>query len=173
MPGKRSDSLENKLRMKIRKSRSAVFVRADFLVLEAEYDYDQIGRALRKLLKAGEILKAGYGLYVKAKVSPFSGKAVPALGIREMTRQAFRKLGVKVEPTEAESLYNQGQSTQVPTGRVIRVNGRIHRKIQYNDVTIAYEFALSNARKISQKRLNTSVKNVKQQDKGYKRHKEP
>jgi len=141
MPGKRSNSLETKLRTQIRRSRSGVFVRADFSTLEAEYDYDQVGRALRKLIKAGELLKAGYGLYLKAKVSPFSGKAVPAVGMRQMINQAFRKLGVKVEPTEAERLYNQGQSTQVPTGRVIRVNGRVHRKIQYNDVTIAYEFA--------------------------------
>lgn len=141
MPGKRKNSLEIIMRNRIRRSRLSVFVRSDFEDLEEQYDYDQVGRALRKMVQEGILIKAGYGLYVKATRSRFSGRVVPAVDIQEMIRQVSRKLRIKVQPTELEQLYNSGLSTQIPNGRVIRVTGRVSRKINYNGIPITYEYA--------------------------------
>ncbi|MBF4338919.1 S-adenosylhomocysteine hydrolase, partial [Vibrio anguillarum] len=45
---------------KIKRSRRYVFERKDF---DGFASYDQIGRALRQLVKQGELIKLGYGLY--------------------------------------------------------------------------------------------------------------
>lgn len=141
MPGKRRNSLEIRIRERIQRSPDSVFVRTDFADLEAETGYDQVGRALRSLLRKGELLKAGYGVYVQAKQSRFSGKLVPAVNIEEMTRQTMRKLGVETELTLMEQRYNANESTQIPTGRVVRVKGRVSRQLEYNGVPIRYEYA--------------------------------
>jgi len=49
------------------------------------------------------------------------------------------RLGIKVVPSEMEEEYNSGRSTQVPTGRVIGVEGRISRKIGYQGVYVSFE----------------------------------
>ena len=54
-------------------------------------------------------------------------------------RQALQKIGVKTLATAAERAYNAGISTQVPTGRVVGVAGRVSRKIGYNGVNLSYE----------------------------------
>jgi hypothetical protein len=141
MPGKRRNSLENRIQERIQRSPDSVFVRTDFADLEKETGYDQVGRALRCLLRKGVLLKAGYGVYVQAQQSRFSGKLVPMVDIEEMTRQAMRKLGVQTEPTLMEQRYNTNTSTQLPTGRVIRVKGRVSRQLEYNGVPIRYEYA--------------------------------
>ncbi|MDH8458279.1 S-adenosylhomocysteine hydrolase, partial [Klebsiella pneumoniae] len=40
--------------------------------------YDQIGRVLRDLLKEGQLLKVGYGVYTKARRNSITGKVMPA-----------------------------------------------------------------------------------------------
>ena len=55
--------------------KSNVSLRGDFIDLGG---YDQVGRALRQLAQKGKILKIGYGLYAKARVSPLTGEALPA-----------------------------------------------------------------------------------------------
>jgi hypothetical protein len=141
MPGKRRNSLEARIRTRIEKGSDAVFVRADFIDLEAESGYDQIGRALRKLVKEGILLRGGYGVYVRARLSRFSGRPVPDVGMYEMAEQAMRKLGAEVEPTLMEQRYNRDETTQVPNGRVIRVKRKLSRKLQYGDAPLSYERA--------------------------------
>lgn len=64
---------------KIKRSRRYVFERKDF---DGFASYDQIGRALRQLVKQGELIKLGYGLYTKARMStirklrPYSNDSV-------------------------------------------------------------------------------------------------
>ena len=54
----RYGSLEYRITARIARKRCAVFVREDFQDLS---DYDQVGRALRKIAKEGRLVRLGYG----------------------------------------------------------------------------------------------------------------
>jgi hypothetical protein len=133
----RTGCLEERIQSYIDRKRRLVFLRVDFE--EICPDYDQVGRALRKLVKKGKLLKVGYGLYAKAKKSSISGKIIPRSTLQEVGGECLKRLNIKTAPSKAERDYNQGISTQVPTGRVIGVNGRITRKIGYNGVILKFE----------------------------------
>ncbi len=132
------ESLEARLEKRIARKRGDVFLREDFRDLG---DYDQVGRALRKLVRKGQLMKAGYGLYTRARLSVLDGTPTPTKGLRELATEILGRLGIETAPTKLEQAYNAGKTTQVPTGRVIGVRGRIRRKISYNGYPLSYERA--------------------------------
>lgn len=132
------DRLESKVKYRIRKSKDSVFIPSDFFDLS---DRDQIGRVLRNFVKNQELIKIGYGLYAKARKSSLTGSAIPEKALPELAVESLKKLKVKVVPSSFEKLYNEGASTQVPTGRVIAVKGRVSRKIGYNGKYVTLEKA--------------------------------
>jgi len=132
------ESLEQRLEKRIARKRGDVFLRADF---DDMGGYDQVGRALRKLIRKGQLLKAGYGIYTRARPSSIDGQPTPTKGLRELAAEALGRLGVETAPTRMERDYNEGKTTQVPTGRVIGVRGRVRRTITYNGVPLSYERA--------------------------------
>src|ERR1700733_3916294 len=103
-------SLEERLEKRIARKRGDVFLREDFRDLGG---YDQVGRALRSLVRKGDLLKLGYGIYTRAARSPFTDKPVLPKGLRTM-KEALTRLGVEIVPTRMERDYNAGKSTQVP-----------------------------------------------------------
>ena len=113
-----------------------MFVRQDFADIGG---YDQVGRTLRLLVQKGLLIKIGYGVYARTKLSTLSGELIPEKSLPELAREALKKLGIKIMPTEFQRLYMNGISTQVPTGRVIGVQGRITRKIGYKEKYVSYE----------------------------------
>jgi hypothetical protein len=129
-------TLEGKIRYRIARRKDTVFTPQDFLDLS---DRDQVGRVLRKLCSEEMLIKVGYGLYAKSRQSSLTGKTIPDKGLPELAKEALNKLGVKVLPSSAEREYNSGKTTQVPTGRVIGVKGRVSRKIGYNGKYITLE----------------------------------
>jgi hypothetical protein len=129
-------SLGQRLARRIARMKGDVFVRQDFLDLA---DYDQVGRALRTLTATGRLVKIGYGLYSRAAVSPFTGKAAPVKGIRILAVEALRRLGIQTGQTTLELSYNEGGTTQVPSGRVVAVSKRIRRKIGYDGNYVSFE----------------------------------
>jgi hypothetical protein len=131
-----SKTIEGKIAARIARKQSSVLLRSDFDDLGG---YDQIGRALLDLTRKGKLIKIGYGLYAKAKVSKLTGKIVPVESLPILARKALGRLGVTPKPSQAESDYEQGRSTQVPTGRLIGVDKRVSRKISYNDIAVQYE----------------------------------
>ena len=131
------DTLEARLQKRIARMQSDVFLRADFEDLGG---YDQVGRVLRDLVRKGLLLKLGYGIYARAVKSPLSGKAMPPKGLATLT-EAIERLGVKTVPTRLEQDYNAGRTTQVPTGRVVGIQGRLRRKLGYNGITLSFERA--------------------------------
>lgn len=131
-------TLEERVRLRIARSKSDVFLRGDFDDIAG---YDQIGRVLRGLVRKADLVKVGYGLYVKSEISPLSGRVIPRVGLPEIADQALRKLKVRCGVSAAERAYNEGLSTQVPTGRVIAVTGRISRKIGYDGKYVTFERA--------------------------------
>jgi hypothetical protein len=134
----KSKTIETRILARISRMKSSVILREDFIDLGG---YDQIGRALRQLAQKGRILKIGYGLYAKAKVSSLTGEILPTQNLPTLAKEALKRLGVKVNPTKAELDYQAGRSTQIPTGRLIGVKNRISRKIGYKGATIYYERA--------------------------------
>ena len=128
--------LRNEIKSRISASSEFVFMPGDFFDLS---DRDQVGRALRQLTKEQFLVKIGYGVYVKTRVSKYTGKILPLGNLRQIAEVVLKRKGVEVGPTRAEIAYNTKQSTQIPTGFVIGVNKRICRKLSYGDASIRYE----------------------------------
>ncbi len=124
----RPDNLEDRLLKRIARKRGDVFLRADF---EDMGGYDQVGRALRGLVRRGKLLRIGQGLYTRARASTVDGKPTPVKAMKLLATEALRRLGIEAGPSTAEQDYNAGRTTQVPNGRVIAVRGRVRRKIGY------------------------------------------
>lgn len=131
-------TLKSKVKYRVSRSKEIVFTPQDFIDLS---DRDQVGRALRELIRDGVIIRFGYGLYAKADKSPYSGKVVPKKALPSLAEDALRKLGIAVVQSTAQRDYNSGKTTQVPTGRVIGVKGRIRRQMGFNGQTVKFEHA--------------------------------
>jgi len=129
-------TLESRIAYRIKRNRHTVFMRQDFSDLGG---YDQVGRVLRQLVGKGLLLGIGYGLYARAQKSRISGKIIPEKSLQDLTKEFLQKKRIKNVPTTAENAYNSGISTQVPTGRVVGVKGRVSRKIGYDGRFISFE----------------------------------
>src|SRR5690349_12831146 len=105
-------TLAYKVSSRVSRKNCAVFVREDFKDLGG---YDQIGRVLKELVRAGKIIKIGYGLYAKAKKSSLTGKIVPVAPLPTLAKEALERLGVETAPSSLEREYSAGRTTQVPT----------------------------------------------------------
>jgi hypothetical protein len=136
MQMRKEPTLESKIRKRIKHGKYAVYVYADFSDLS---DRDQTGRVLREMVKKNELIRFGQGIYVRTEKSEITGEIVPEEDIRTLAEQALKKLKVKVLPSTAETKYNNRESTQVPTGRVIGVDRRISRKMGYGGYSVRCE----------------------------------
>src|SRR5579859_7650678 len=121
MPRRRT--LRERIGERIARRRDDVFLTREFRDLGGE---DQVLRALRDLVRDGQLVRLGYGVYGRAEISRLSGEPMLAArgGFIDAARQALDKLGVQWEPTEFQRAYNDGRSTQVPVNPAVRVKGR-------------------------------------------------
>jgi hypothetical protein len=131
------ETLESRLLNRIDRKRGDVFLRADFEDLGG---YDQVGRALRQFVREGRLVRVGQGLYARARPSITSGEPVPAQGLATLT-EALGRVGIETVPTRLERAYNAGETTQVPTGRVVGVKRRVRRKVGYGGMNLSFERA--------------------------------
>jgi len=130
-------TVEERLDQSLKRSKANVFLRKDFDKLGG---YDQVGRALREATKKGKLVKAGYGVYVKARESSISGKPVPVISLLEVGLQALEKLGVKADVGSSARAYRDGTTTQVPMAAVVSVGkARVSRRLGFGNKTIRYE----------------------------------
>ena len=129
-------SIKSKIQIRVKRSKRSVFLRSDFKDIAG---YDQVGRILREMVALDELIKIGYGLYARAQTSPLSGRIIPAKTLSTLAKEALGRLGIAVSPSSFEQAYNSGLSTQVPTGRVIAIKGRVSRKIGYDGKYISFE----------------------------------
>ena len=136
------ETLEARIAKRIDRKRGDVFLRADFADLGG---YDQVGRVLRRLVRAGKLLKVGFGLYTRTVPAPIGARPIPPKGLTTL-REALERLGIRTYPSRALEDYNAGRTTQVPTGRVVAVRRRVRRKIGYNGVSLSFERARPAAR---------------------------
>lgn len=129
-------SLQDKIELRISLKNSGVFLREDFTDLGG---YDQVGRCLKNLVSEGLLIKIGYGLYARAQVSPLNGEIIPEKNLLQLAKEALARLDVETASSKLETDYNAGKTTQVPTGRLIAVKGRISRKIGFGKTYVTYE----------------------------------
>lgn len=130
------NTLESRISYRIKRSKAHVFLRKDFDDIGG---YDQVGRILRNLVKKKVLINIGYGAYARTRKSSVTGKYIPEKPITDLAKELLMKLKIKTFLTQSDLKYKEGASTQVPTGRVIGVKGRVARKIEYNGVSVAYE----------------------------------
>lgn len=130
-------SIKNMINRSIKVSKTKTFIRADF---ESFGNYEQVGRALRELVIGKELVKVGYGVYVKAKISSISGKPIPTITMVDAGLQLMKKMGVKADVGKFARDYRDGKSTQIPMTEVIAINNsKIKRKIGWNGRELRYE----------------------------------
>ena len=132
-----TETLESRIRDKVRKSRRTVFLRDDFAALGG---YDQIGRALRQLEAQGRLVRVGQGLYAKARRNRITGRPMLAApgGFEQVAKEALNRLGVKWEPASAEQAYQSG-GTQIPARVVVKVKQPFHRRIAFGQYQLGIE----------------------------------
>lgn len=134
----RQRTLQEKIEARIVRKKDDVFLSREFMDLSGE---DQVLRVLRKLVKEGNLVRLGYGVYGRAIQSRLSGEPIlyNQNGFIGAVRQALDKLGVAWEPTEAERAYNEGRSSQVPVNPVLKVTGRFSRQLSYGGRELVLE----------------------------------
>jgi Family of unknown function (DUF6088) len=131
-------TLLRKIENRISRKAGDVFLTREFTELAGE---DQVLRALRELVKAGRLVRLGYGVYGRAIKSRLSGEPMlyTANGFIGAARQALTKLGVEWAPTDSERAYNEGASTQIPVNPVVRIKGRFSRQLRYRDMELVLD----------------------------------
>ena len=129
----KQDKLPYKVRLRINKSKANVFIPDDFADLS---DYDQVLRALRRMVAEGRLVKIGQGIY--AKTAENTTKPIKFIG--DLAREAMQKLGIKTANSSYVNAYNANVSTQVPSGRVFAVNRRVRRNIGFGGYSVKFEF---------------------------------
>lgn len=114
-------TIKARIQSRLKRSKRYVFTRDDFKDLAG---YDQIGRALRELMKEGQLLKVGYGVYTKARQNAITGKLMPAApgGSAAVMIEALERLKVDYRLAGATSAYNSGKSTQIPASLEIKTS---------------------------------------------------
>jgi hypothetical protein len=135
---RRRGTLRERVAARIAERRDDVVLPREFRDLGGE---DQVLRALRTLVRDGQLVRLGYGVYGRAEVSRLSGRPMLAArgGFIDAARQALDKLGVRWEPTEFQRAYNEGRSTQVPVNPAVKVKGRFARRLKYEDAELRLE----------------------------------
>jgi hypothetical protein len=137
-PRTKAGNVEKQIARRIARKRGDVFLRTDFSDIGG---YDQVGRALRDLVRKGTLIKIGLGLYARARPSFRGGKPTPMNGLRTL-KEGLRRLGIETGPSRADLAYNSGRSEQVPTGRVVALRGkRTRRQIGYDGFFLVFERA--------------------------------
>ena len=142
----KAGKLPYKIALRIKKSKSNVFIPSDFSDLSG---YDQVLRVLRNMVRSEKLIKIGQGIYAKTKIYS-DGEILPSAFIGDLACEALQKYGVKTDNSSWLNAYNADNSTQVPTGRVIAVNKRVRRKISYNGYSVSYEMMTKQYKKFSE-----------------------
>lgn len=122
----------------VRTSESPVFTRhQDFSPFGSP---TAVTRGVLALIREGQLVRIGHGVYVRAKSSVLSGKPIPERPLDELAALLLTKLGHDFGPSKATRDYNAGLTTQIPAGPVINTGvRRVTRRLQFGDQTVRFE----------------------------------
>lgn len=123
-------SIKSKIQTRVKRSKRTVFLRADFKDIAG---YDQVGRALREMVSSKELIKIGYGLYVRARLNRITGDPMPDNqgGADSVLIEAMERLGKDYKIDELSLMNMEGKSTQIPAKVSIKpTSSRFTRKIE-------------------------------------------
>lgn len=122
-------TINRKVQTRVKRSKGSVFLRSDFKDIA---DYDQVGRALRDLVREGLLIKIGYGLNARARINRITGNVMadnPA-GPDGVVIEAMEKLGVEYQLDDLSRMNLSGDSTQIPAKvKITPKSTRFTRKI--------------------------------------------
>ncbi|MBS0357812.1 MAG: hypothetical protein JSS53_00870 [Proteobacteria bacterium] len=99
----------------------------------------QVSRSLKDLVKMGELIKIGYGIYTKAYVSEYINKPIIKGGFDQACKEALTRRSIKWEPGSAEQAYNSGRSTQVPVRIIVYLKSRFRGRLSYGNRKLIVE----------------------------------
>lgn len=117
--------------------KKTVFLRSDF---ESFGSPTRVTRALQELITEGRIVRAGRGIYVKARRSSATGNAVPVEPLETIAYKALSALGVDAQPGSAHRTYVGGATHDVPMEISIDVgSSRISRRIELGGREVSFE----------------------------------
>ncbi|BAK84679.1 hypothetical protein GLX_22670 [Komagataeibacter medellinensis NBRC 3288] len=135
---RRTRTLKERLKTRIRRARGDVFVPRDFADLG---EYNSVKRALRQLIVEGEIARLGYGVYARVKTNGLTGRPMLAVrgGFDGAVRQTLSKLKVDWRESDTVRQYNNGRTTQVQANPVFEVQSRFNRKLRYRNLEARFE----------------------------------
>jgi len=130
------NSFRIKLLENIQSTNAEVILRADLNDLGAPR---QISRGLKALLEDGELIKFGYGVYVKAEKTPYSDEPILSIPIAEACVETLQRLGIQWELGKAIRDYNEGKTQQVPVKFIVRLKDRFRGKLGAGRRAIRFE----------------------------------
>ncbi|MFA6409781.1 MAG: DUF6088 family protein [Gammaproteobacteria bacterium] len=136
MKVKPENTIKSKMQKKLDALTSNVILRKDFIDLG---DQRQISRGLKQLVKDNKLVKIGYGIYAKSKISKYTNRVVIANGSDFAFREALDRLNVKWEPNWAEKENVSGRSTQLCAAIMVRLKSRFRRSIYTSNSKLLYE----------------------------------
>jgi DNA-binding GntR family transcriptional regulator len=117
--------------------KKTVFLRSDF---ESFGSPTRVTRALQELITEGRIVRAGRGIYVKARRSSVTGNAVPLESLETIAYKALSALGVDPQPGSADRAYVGGLTQDIPMEISIDVgSSRISRRIELGGREVSFE----------------------------------
>jgi hypothetical protein len=129
--------LETRVMRSIARRHSVVVLRSELARLGSPA---QLSRVLTRLVSTGVLVRVSRGVYAKTRHNKFTGRLTPAATFEAIAREAFRKLGIDIDPGMLAMEYNSGESTQIPVLAVVNTGRRrISRKIQVAGRTMTYE----------------------------------
>jgi hypothetical protein len=130
-------NLAERIEMSLSRSKPNVFLRK---VFDSFGGYVQVGRALRSIMLRGLLVKAGYGVYVKARKSSITGNPIPVIPLVQVGLEVLAKMGIEADVGSSAKAYREGKSTQMPMASVVSVGkARVSRKIGFGGKQLRYE----------------------------------
>jgi len=113
-----------------------VMLRSDFADLR---DQRQVSRALKALVEDGELIKFGYGVYVRAEKTQYSEEPIMVIPMAQACTETLDRLESRWQLGQAIRDYNSGKTQQVPARFTVRLKDRFRGRLGTGRREIIFE----------------------------------
>lgn len=102
--------------------------------------HSAVQRALAQLIRDGQLVRIGVGVYARTKRSAVTGNVIPVAPMEVLAPEALALFGVEVLASRAYRDYNEGKTAQVPAQFLMNTGKRrITRRLQFKGRGPGYE----------------------------------